>query len=209
MLIGLDLDNTIIDYDSGFARVGRRLGLLPADFAGGKRDVRDHLRRRPEGDLLWQRLQAELYGPGIGEAVPSAGVIQFIELCREAGYDLAIVSHKTEFAAADPAGTNLRTSALGWLGAQGIAGERGIAAESIYFESTRHDKLARIGRLGCRYFVDDLEEVLLDPEFPPATAGLHFHKQAQPGAPDPRLIACRSWAEVARHILIDQARRPG
>ena len=42
----------------------------------------------------------------------------------------------------------------------------GIAREDVYFESTRADKLTRIAALSLTHFIDDLEEVLTDPDFP-------------------------------------------
>lgn len=198
-MIGLDLDNTIIDYDAAFSRLGGRMDLLPPDFAGSKREVRDVLWRKPDGDLHWQRLQAAAYGPGICEAAPSPGVIEFMTSAVADGHLLAIVSHKTRFATADPDGCDLRQSALGWLRQAGIIGPL-VQSDAIYFEATRAEKLARIDALGCRYFIDDLEEVLLDPAFPAPTVGVHFI----PGVTDPASSGLRTfqtWEEIAAFIL--------
>jgi hypothetical protein len=205
VLIGLDLDNTVIDYDAAFSRLGRDMGLLPSDFAGSKRNVRDMLWHEQDGDLRWQRLQAAVYGPGIGEAIPSPGVLDFMASAVAEGHALAIVSHKTRFAAADPEGADLRQSALGWLRQAGIAGPL-VRSEAIHFETTRDEKLARIGALGCRYFVDDLEEVLLDPTFPAPTIGVHFVPGAAVSASS-TLPAFRTWAEIAAFILDHDCRR--
>ncbi len=204
MLIGLDLDNTIIDYDAAFSRLGQSMGLLPVGFEGPKLAARTLLWRQPEGDLLWQRLQAAVYGPGIGEASPADGVHAFMTWCRGQGHDLSIVSHKSQFAAADPQGSDLRVCARAWLEQAGIAGAL-VAPEAVYFEDTRRAKLERIAGLGCRYFVDDLEEVLLDPAFPHETQAIHF--APTPGEAAARGLPCfPSWQQIAGYIENDSIR---
>ena len=42
----------------------------------------------------------------------------------------------------------------------------GFARERVFFEDTRADKIARIKAIGCEVFIDDLEEVFVDPAFP-------------------------------------------
>jgi len=45
MRIGIDFDNTLIDYDRVFAAAAHALGLVSPDFKGSKRAVRDAVRR--------------------------------------------------------------------------------------------------------------------------------------------------------------------
>ena len=204
MLIGLDLDNTIIDYDAAFTSAAAQAGWIPSDFSGSKRDVRTCLWAMPDGDLLWQRLQAQVYGPNIGEAVLGDGSFTFAQLAAEAGADLVIISHKTRFAAASPAGPDLRSSAIDWLLARKVIGSaRGqVPLDRVVFTDTREAKIDAIRRASCAAFVDDLTEVLLHPEFPATTARLHYHPKAggaQPGSPE--LIICRNWRDVAQFAL--------
>ena len=58
--IGLDLDNTIIDYRRLFAEVAFGLGLVGADFVGDKFLLRQAVRALPEGERRWTELQAEV-----------------------------------------------------------------------------------------------------------------------------------------------------
>jgi hypothetical protein len=207
VLIGLDLDNTIIDYDAAFVRVGGLLGLLPEGFEGQKRDVRNYLRGRGEGDFLWQQLQAEVYGPMIGDAVPSNGLRRFIGHCRARRFDLAVVSHKTAFAAADRSGTNLRSSALEWLRDHELSPEDEAGIGQIYFANTRAEKIEIIRALSCAYFVDDLEEVLLAPAFPPETTGIFYSPRGAVSRPaKSTLKAYRSWDEIEAFIMTDSGR---
>ena len=45
--IGIDFDNTLIDYDEVFRGLARERGLIDADFRGGKDDVRGAVRADP------------------------------------------------------------------------------------------------------------------------------------------------------------------
>lgn len=178
--IGLDFDNTIIAYDLVFRSTAIARGLIPADFTGSKQAIRDAIRLSPDGEQAWQSLQGQVYGSGIAEARLFDGVDRFLERCRREGVAICIVSHKTEYGHFDPARVNLRAAALDWMARHRFfdADGFGLARENVHFAATRAEKLARIAALRCRLFVDDLEEVLSDPDFPDATRRLHFAGQA-------------------------------
>ena len=57
MRIGIDFDNTLIDYDQVFTAAAKRRGLIDAAFDGSKRAVRDSIRLLPNGEFAWQLLQ--------------------------------------------------------------------------------------------------------------------------------------------------------
>jgi len=201
--LGIDFDNTLIAYDRVFLGVARARGLLPARFAGNKQAVRDAVRRLPDGETTWQRLQGHAYGQGIGEAALFPGVGRFLRRCRQAGHDVFIVSHKTQFANYDPARVDLRAAALGFMDARGFfdPGKYAIRRENVFFESTRAEKLARIAALDCTHFVDDLVEVLTDRNFPSGVARVLFDPAG--GETPADLRACASWREIAAALLPD------
>jgi len=201
MRIGLDLDNTLVAYDTAFLAVGKAEGLLPPDFAGGKAAVKARLlAERPDG-RSWETLQGQVYGRRLDQAVLYPGVVEFLDRCRAEAAALAIVSHKTLLAHHDPEGTNLHEAALAWLGRQGFFGDDGfgLAPESVYFERTREDKVRRIRALGCDVFIDDLPEVLAHAELP-----RHCRKILFGAAPDAAPEGCEryaSWHEIARALF--------
>ncbi len=168
MRIGVDFDNTLAGYDHLFAEAARGRGWTNVPLEQGKRALRDALRAGPDGENNWRRLQAEVYGVRMAEAKLFDGAADFFERCRGRGVTVSIVSHKTRYAAADPGGVDLHAASLDWMTAQGFFedGGFGIDPGQVFFESSRADKLARIASLGCTHFIDDLEEVLLAPEFP-------------------------------------------
>ena len=198
--IGIDFDNTIITYDDVFRAAAEAGGLIAPGFSGNKQAVRDAIRLLPDGELAWQRLQGQVYGKGIGGAAMVAGVETFLRRCRIEGCAVAVVSHKTEYGHFDPDRVNLRKAALDWMAGQGLlGGDHGIALAEVYFESTRTGKLARIAALSLTHFIDDLEEVLSDPNFPPNIERILFADGAQPTSPS--YISCPTWRDIERQVF--------
>jgi hypothetical protein len=197
--IGIDFDNTIVNYDTAFAHAAHRLGLA-IGTAAGKPAVRAAVRALPDGELLWQRLQADVYGAGIVTAPPFAGFGEFLERCRRRGAPVWIVSHKTVFAAADPGGVDLRVAARDWLHGRGFLAQPGPVS-GVFFEPTRAHKVARIAALACTHFIDDLAAVFAERDFPARTRGVLFGPQD--GESPVELAACGDWPSVARLLQLD------
>jgi len=166
--IGIDFDNTIVSYDALMYEAALDRGLIKDGADRTKRAVRDRIRQLPDGEIEWQKLQALAYGPLMRSAQLIEGVQEFICACRDRDIAVFIVSHKTEYANYDETRTNLRTAALEWMTDKRFFDAEGfdLSRADVYFESTRSDKIARIERMGCSHFIDDLEEVLLEPSFP-------------------------------------------
>lgn len=201
--MAIDFDNTIIAYDRLFIVGARERELVSSDFAGTtKQALRDTVRQGRNGEFEWQALQAHVYGEGIGRAPPYPGSREFVVSAREAGVQVMIVSHKTPFAAARPGTANLQDAAREWLCANGFIGPELIAPSNIYFEPSRKQKLERIRALGVQIVIDDLIEILTDPEFPQGARRWLF----TPGGPSGRLGSIYhfcSW-QAMREALNDE-----
>lgn len=199
--IGIDLDNTLINYDRLFHATAVARDLIPPDFTGTKRDVRDHVRLIPSGDgeIEWQRLQAEVYGPAIAGAMAAEGALDFLRRARARGAELTIVSHKTALANMGTEKVNLRDAARAWLRDNGMLGPQTVPEKSLYFEDTRADKIARIVGLRCTHFIDDLEEVFDDPSFPVDVERLLFTSAAN--VPAGRYRCYASFGEIADALI--------
>lgn len=198
--IGIDFDNTIITYDEVFCATAKSRRLINASFSGGKQAVRDAIRLLPDGEISWQQLQGYVYGKGIGQAKMVEGVEGFLRRCRVEQCSVVVVSHKTEYGHYDPDCVNLREAALGWMTAHGLLKDDcALPIENVFFESTRAEKLGRIAALSLTHFIDDLEEVLTDPGFPPNIKRILFADDRQPvGAP---YVVCRTWRDIEEQVF--------
>ena len=202
--IGLDFDNTLITYDDVFLAMARERGLAAPDFTGRKQAIRDSIRLLPDGELSWQQLQGQVYGKGVARATMFDGVGSFLRQCKQRDVPVVIVSHKTEFGHHDPERVNLRRAALDWMNAQGFFNEYGIARENVYFEGTRQEKIARITELDCSHFIDDLEEVLTDPDFPKSVERILFSEIGAGSMSEP-IVVCPTWRDVEQQVFRDNA----
>jgi hypothetical protein len=214
IVVGLDLDNTLVTYDELFHALAIEHGLVDVATPKHKRFIRDLVRQMAGGEDRWRALQGIAYGPRMCDAVLSDGVETFLIDCRRRHVPVHIVSHRTESAASDPLGTNLRTAALAWMREHGFFDEEGfgLRPSNVWFEGTRGDKVARITELGCTHFVDDLEEVFREASFPPGVVKILYapRDDRRPaadedlGAVGVRTAGVRtagSWAAVHKEIF--------
>jgi hypothetical protein len=199
--IGIDLDNTLINYDAVFCAFAEERGLLGSATGTSKAAIREALRAMPDGDLVWQRLQGAVYGKGVRHAVLFDGAAAFLRRAREQDCEVFIVSHKTEFGHFDPDRVNLRRAALEWMKSQGFFRDDGfgIPNENVLFTATRSDKIAAIAELDVGVFIDDLPEVLEDKGFPSTVTGILF--TAGGAAPNAYPRAFAHWREITRTVF--------
>ena len=202
MLIGLDFDNTIAGYDHVFPAVAERQGMIAKGHAKTKIEVRDLLRRQPDGETTWMALQGRVYGAHMNEAQLVDGVAKFLERCRDRRITVCIVSHKTKTGHFDPDNIDLREAARAWMDSLAFfdADGFGLDPNTVYFETTRAEKVARIAALKCTHFIDDLEEVFLEPKFPDTVDRylLAINRTPLPTGP---FKAMPDWKSIAHSIF--------
>ena len=208
MRIGIDFDNTIACYDGVFHAAAVERGLIPAALAASiatdKTSVREQLRAQGR-DPDFTELQGYVYGPGMKHVRPYPGLVDFLASAGRAGHQLYVVSHKTRTPFAGPA-YDLHEAAREFLRLQKlVACEAGVLApESIYFELTKEEKVARVASLGCDVFIDDLPEILGMDGYPPGLRAIlfdpegHYPEGAWQGR---RFETHQSWASVATALL--------
>ena len=198
--IGLDLDNTIINYGNLFYDVAVEKKWIPIECPKDKKGIRDYLCAEGKNGL-WTELQGLIYGPYLTEAVPFAGVDDFLLECRSLSIPVWIISHKTRSPVMGYQ-YNLHISASEWLFASGLLCDEagGAHKDRVIFCETRAIKVSTIGKLQLTHFVDDLSEVLLDAGFPEGTARYLFAPtgfQKQPHCCE----LSTSWQELKTKIL--------
>jgi hypothetical protein len=205
IVLGIDLDNTLVCYDELFRNIAGEECLIESAALAGKERIRDAIRLLPEGETKWTRLQAIVYGPRMSSATAFAGSEEFLRHCAEHGIKTLIVSHKTQFANLDGQPVDLRQSALAWMNAKKFFDPDGcgLSPADVFFESTRAEKIERIRALGCTHFIDDLAEVFAEADFPAEIKKLLFapHGASRLGHD---IKVCKSWREIDRFFFYDE-----
>ena len=200
MRIGIDLDNTIIDYTEAFLFGARQLQLIPEKWKGQKIELKHFVQSHSEGELNWQRLQGKVYGQWILHAKLYSGVFRFLWRCRQRGWETIVVSHKTEHGHFDAEKISLRDSARYFLLSCQVCESDGEGLlDEIKFESTREKKIQTIDDIQCDVFIDDLPEVLENSNFPLGTQRILFDSENQ--YKTNTLERVHSWDDVATVLL--------
>lgn len=158
--LGLDFDNTLIDYDDVFYKIACQKDLIPKCIDRNKASVRKYLvsENREEEFIL---LQGEVYGSKILEAKKSEGMFETLNLLKNNGVELIIVSHKTKYPYAGEK-YNLHNAAKNWLVKNKFFDNNYLAMDkkNVFFEVTKEKKINRIHQLKISFFIDDLESIL-------------------------------------------------
>jgi thiamine kinase-like enzyme len=201
LIIGVDLDNTLINYDTAFLLGARDLGLIAPDWHGDKGQIREYLRLRDGGEAQWQCLQGQVYGRLITHARLFDDAYRFLWRCRQRGYSVDLVSHKTEYGHRDDNKVPLRKVAIDFLQSHGVIAGNDNLLRKIYFENTREAKVLRIVENGYDWFIDDLPEVLEDVGLPKVLGRILLRENRQ--NPVDGLVTCCSWVEIENRLLGD------
>ena len=162
--IGLDLDNTIIDYSNTFYEVALEKKLIPKDFSKKKNLIKKFFHDNGQYDIFTE-LQGEVYGKQIIKAKIYSGFREFIDAIHEKESKIYIVSHKTKYPIIGNK-YDLHRCALNFLKKMRVLDNKIIQKDNIFFETTVDRKIKRIIDLKLDVFVDDLPKILLHKDFP-------------------------------------------
>lgn len=194
--IGLDLDNTAIDYTPAYRIIAEKTGL-PQGLSD-RESIRRRLRKSDEDDMEWQHFQSLLYTDGLAIAQPATGLFDFLNMCSTLGIRIFIVSHKTSQTPVQFGARDLRAPAQEWLMKHGISPGL-VRKEDVYFCSTREEKVRTIAAIDCQVFVDDLIEVLNHPDLPTDISRFLYSLDAtavsevQPGIKSANFTSLTTW----------------
>lgn len=159
-IIGLDLDNTLIDYSKSIEIYSTKyLGTSYSNVI----QIRNALKNQSLG-IEWQRAQSWMYTEGLFYAHLAEGAVELLDKSFERSEAVHIISHKTTNTPEKFGYLDLRTPAKAWI--ERNLEPYGIDLSYVHFESSRAGKIERIKELKITHFVDDLIEVLTDREFP-------------------------------------------
>jgi hypothetical protein len=160
--LGFDLDNTLIDYSISVQKFCEQNSLK--EFRN-MIDLRKFLRETDQSGNKWQLAQEWLYTDGLTYAQTAPGAITLCNYLALNGFQMFIVSHKTIFTPLAFGNKPLREFATNWIKASKLA-VYFSENENIYYEASREQKIERIIKLDLAFFVDDLIEVFLEPNYP-------------------------------------------
>ena len=196
MLIGLDFDNTIVDYDDLFFHVAKQEKLIPSSIKSTKLAVRNFLRENDK-EKAWTELQGLVYGKEMHKALAFSGVIKCLFLLKSRGIELAIISHKTKYPYLGPR-YDLHCAAKNWIDTNLVFKKAPlIKPDLIFFKETIKEKISLIAELNCSVFIDDLPEILTHLDFPENVQKLLFDPKKSHVTPD-KCITVSSWNQISK-----------
>lgn len=200
MIIGIDFDNTIVNYDELIFQIALEKKIITPNTIKIKKEIRDHIRQLPEGEIKWQKVQAIAYGSRITQATLAVDIESFFQECKKRKIPFYIISHKTNYANHDTNQTNLREAALRWMEQKNFFSPYSFNLKKgeVFFENTRISKIERIKSLGCTHFIDDLEETFLEKTFPTNVEKILFSPHP---LTSPNKIKYGNWKEIKQYIF--------
>ena len=159
-VIGVDFDNTIIDYSHVFYDLALAKKLIPLNIKRNKSSIKNYIVDN-YGNDKWTSLQGEVYGKEIQRAKPYKGVKETFREVRKRGYVIKIVSHRTKFPYLGKR-YDLHKAAKQWIKKNDFLSDEniGITDKDIFFEAEMESKIKKINELKFKIFVDDLIHIL-------------------------------------------------
>lgn len=197
--IGIDFDNTIVSYDKVFYKYALKSKLILRRVSRDKQAVRDAIRALPHGNDKWTFLQGLVYGRHMDEAELVEGVEDFLAACRRSHFKALIISHKGIYPALGPR-INLRAAARKWLKDRNFFSRFGLTEKEVIFEQALKGKFEQIAGNRCAYFIDDLKENLVHPDFPKGVTKILYSRRGQDSLPED-IIAFKDWNEIREYFF--------
>lgn len=195
-IIGIDFDNTLVDYSAAFHQLACEKSLIPVDLPVKKLSVRDYLRKAGQEDA-WTEIQGIVYGARMHEAILFDGADFFISEMLKKGHQLFVISHKTKHPFRGEQ-YDLHRAARAWA-----RDHVSLSQENMYFELTKKDKINRIVNCQCDVFIDDLPEILLHPHFPDTIQKILYDSECHHASEKNNgLTVCQTWREVMSCLSI-------
>ena len=161
--IGIDFDNTIINYNQVFYEVALKKKIIKAYIQKNKDSVKKYLLKNDKYDD-WVKLQGEVYSKYIKYARPFLGSIETITLMLEKKFEIFIISHKTKYPYSGQK-INLQKPALRWI-KKNVCNYSGLSSKNVIFCETKDLKIQNIKKVKCIAFIDDLEQIFKNRSFP-------------------------------------------
>jgi hypothetical protein len=193
--IGIDLDNTIIDYSNSLKK------LLKDEY---KIELQNEIIHKSliktqiiekYSDREWTRAQGLLYSKYLDYANPYPGCLDALKKLSINGSELYIISHKTRYPFIGGK-TNLILFAKKWI-TTNLVHDNGInlfKEANILFNESIHKKVDSIISHDLDIFIDDLDMILK--LLPSNLNKIWFTSEIMPS----EFIKCSNWEEIMGKI---------
>jgi hypothetical protein len=194
--LGLDFDNTIVNYGNLFGNLAFSKKLITSKTLKDKETVKKYMILKGN-EKNWTELQGEVYGKEILKAKPYPFFKKSLREIDSDKVNKLIISHKTLYPIRGKK-YNLHSIATKWLIKNNFYNkDQYFQKENIFFEQTFEKKINKIKKMQCDIYVDDLKSVLL--ELPKSINKILF---------DPCFIETnnnnykiiRSWNELKKYL---------
>ena len=200
MIIGIDFDNTIINYTKSFIDLSRKKKLVPERNNKNKISIRNYLRRK-NIEYEWTILQCEVYGKNIMRAEIYFGVLEALTYLSKKNIKIKIISHKTQYPYIGEK-INLRSSAMKWIKKNLISNSNiKINQKDVFFEDTIENKIIKIKEEKCDIYIDDLPEIL---NLLPSKINKILFSPNKITNHNPKISIMNSWKEFPDIIKINE-----
>ncbi len=158
IIIGIDFDNTIVDYKNLFSKVAKTKNFIKRENLN-KTELKQFLIKNFH-ENEWTKIQGEVYGKTIFEAKPYKNFLNSISHLNNNKFEKLIISHKTKYPILGKK-YNLQKSAIKWLKNNNILSSKtGLKKSRVFFNESIENKIRTIKKFKCNYFIDDMKFIL-------------------------------------------------
>ena len=189
--IGIDLDNTIINYQNSFKKYLREKKIYLKIISKNKIK---YLSNNNSKIKSWTETQEEIYGKYIIYAKPFKYYKEFEKFALKKNIKLFIVSHKTKYSQFSKK-YNLHTQSSRWI-------KNNIFKKKykIFYVNTINEKIRKIRKVNPNYFIDDLIEIFNNKNFPKNVKKIYFSK-----IKDNKVETFDNWSKIKNYINQNEA----
>jgi len=157
MNIGIDLDNTIINYDKRFVDVATKYKYINKNWKGVKHELKEQIIKLNNGNTKWNKVQSIVYGDLKNKVFLNKGFYEFLWRAKLKKHDIYIISHKTIHPHHNK-NIFLREEANNFLNKNNIINL--VGASNICYANSLKEKICLINSKKLDWFIDDLYEVI-------------------------------------------------